>query len=65
MPTAPDLLKAFAESKVLRKGSDADAMAGMKKTWKQLRAQRKREWKQAQKAKPAGGGSKYATKRKP
>lgn len=40
------------------------AKAGMKKTWAQIRAQRKREWKQKQKATPAGGGSKYATKRK-
>jgi len=40
------------------------AKAGMRKAWKQVRAERKRAWKKVQKAKPAGGGSKYATKRK-
>lgn len=40
------------------------AKAGMNKVWKKARASRKRAWRQGQKAKPAGGGSKYATKRK-
>jgi hypothetical protein len=41
------------------------AKAGMKKAWKKERANRRRAWKRVQKAKPAGGGSKYARKRKP
>jgi hypothetical protein len=41
------------------------AKAGMNKAWKKTRATTRRAWKQLQKTKPAGGGSKYAKKRKP
>lgn len=37
--------------------------AGMNKTWKKVRAATRRAWRNGQKSKPAGGGSKYATKR--
>lgn len=38
---------------------------GMNTKWSKVRADRRRAWKRSQKAKPPGGGSKYAKKAKP